>query len=246
MANCPICGKECSQVLREWDYGCFHVKNFSCKKCRKTFRVYYWQSRVSHVISVHSTLRSKILEYLKGHGDATEFAIAEAFHLPVKDVLNMLEKLEKEGTVFQTWSNDAKLFGREITSFSMSKQVKDINMPNVASIIVFFMLFGFIAVLIGFGCAELLVIAKNIVGIQNYVTNPQDFVRLTFATWAIFLFISGGMFAVVLDIIQEVSKRSENNPKAEKRILLSVFLLGVVVIALVLGLDWKWLLSVTR
>ena len=117
-------------------------------------------------------------------------------------------------------------------------------MSKVASTIVFFALLGFIAILIGFGCAELLVIAKDIVGVQNYVTSPQDSARLTLATWAAFLFISGGMFLVFLDIIQEVRKYSENNPEAEKRILVSVFLLGVVVIALVLGLDWKWLLAV--
>lgn len=50
MVTCPRCGAEVFASSKEWNYGAFHVKRFSCKRCGKGFMAYYREGRLSHTI----------------------------------------------------------------------------------------------------------------------------------------------------------------------------------------------------
>jgi len=53
MVKCPRCGKEVSDLEKEWDYSAFHVKRFDCRKCGKTFMAYFHKGKLSHTIPKH-------------------------------------------------------------------------------------------------------------------------------------------------------------------------------------------------
>jgi hypothetical protein len=50
MVKCPLCGKEASGPLKEWDYSAFHVRLFYCAHCNKRFKAYYKEGKLSHTI----------------------------------------------------------------------------------------------------------------------------------------------------------------------------------------------------
>ena len=102
MVKCPRCGNESKAVCKEWNYSRYHVKVFICKKCKKEFRAYFWDGRLSHTIPKLMSPRSKIIDYLRLHGEATETELASALRLSVDDVINTLKKLETEGKVYPT------------------------------------------------------------------------------------------------------------------------------------------------
>jgi len=50
LVKCPRCEMEVSAASKEWDYSFFHVKMFDCKRCNKSFKVYYCEGKLSHTI----------------------------------------------------------------------------------------------------------------------------------------------------------------------------------------------------
>ena len=52
MVKCPRCGTETSSVVKEWNYGPFHVKEYFCKKCQKKFNLYFRKGKLSHTIRI--------------------------------------------------------------------------------------------------------------------------------------------------------------------------------------------------
>lgn len=65
--KCPRCGMDTAAVHKEWDYSAFHVKRFICKKCDKTFMVFYRDGKLSYTVpKVRArTLLDKIEVYIK-------------------------------------------------------------------------------------------------------------------------------------------------------------------------------------
>jgi DNA-binding MarR family transcriptional regulator len=102
MVKCPRCENEGKAVGKEWNYSRYHVKVFICKKCKKGFRAYFLNGKLSHTIPKLVSPTSKIIDYLRLHGEATETELASALRLSVVDVINTLKKLEKEGKVYPT------------------------------------------------------------------------------------------------------------------------------------------------
>ena len=50
VVKCPKCGTESSDVVKEWNYSIYHVKNYMCKKCRKSFKAYFLEGKLNHTI----------------------------------------------------------------------------------------------------------------------------------------------------------------------------------------------------
>jgi predicted RNA-binding Zn-ribbon protein involved in translation (DUF1610 family) len=58
MVECPRCGKEGKDTYKEWDYSAFHVKQFNCTNCGKTFKAYYRDKGLSHTIPKRNKARA--------------------------------------------------------------------------------------------------------------------------------------------------------------------------------------------
>jgi len=54
VVKCPRCGKDASDSSTEWKFAIFHVKLFNCAKCKKTFKAYYREGKLSHTIPKRS------------------------------------------------------------------------------------------------------------------------------------------------------------------------------------------------
>jgi len=50
LVACPRCGREISEVAKEWEFKVFHVKNYFCDNCHKTFNEYYRDGELSFTI----------------------------------------------------------------------------------------------------------------------------------------------------------------------------------------------------
>jgi len=50
MVKCPRCGTEIPKATKEWDYAAFHVKRYDCEKCKKSFKAYFHEGKLSHTI----------------------------------------------------------------------------------------------------------------------------------------------------------------------------------------------------
>jgi len=50
MIKCPRCGEEVFSITNEWEYSSFHVKCFHCNDCKKTFKAYYSNGKLTHTI----------------------------------------------------------------------------------------------------------------------------------------------------------------------------------------------------
>lgn len=50
MVKCPRCATDISIFAKEWDYGIFHVRNYECKECDKSFKAYFREGKLSHTI----------------------------------------------------------------------------------------------------------------------------------------------------------------------------------------------------
>jgi hypothetical protein len=101
MVRCPECGSEANKSLKEWNYFIFHVINTECEKCGYTFKAYYKDGKLSHIIEngEYEPQRS-ILKYLKKHnGSVGTEEISKALHIPLEDVILGLAKLEQKGKI---------------------------------------------------------------------------------------------------------------------------------------------------
>jgi hypothetical protein len=104
MLKCPRCKESTDKILNEWNYYIFHVKNYHCPLCNKNFKAYFKDGKLSHIINnsistTQSTTQRKIIGYLEHHEEANTDEIAKALHLKIIDVLKVLQKMEKRGTV---------------------------------------------------------------------------------------------------------------------------------------------------
>jgi len=50
VAKCPRCSSNAKLTGKEWEYGPFHVKQYTCSGCEKKFMEYYKDGKVSHTI----------------------------------------------------------------------------------------------------------------------------------------------------------------------------------------------------
>ncbi len=100
MVRCPNCGSDSESVGSEWNYFRYQIKSYVCSKCKKKFQACYLDGKLSHTIPKTLDIRSKVVEYLKKHGQATEEEIAAALSLRTQEVLKILEALEKEGAAY--------------------------------------------------------------------------------------------------------------------------------------------------
>ena len=98
LLKCPNCGNVSLAILKEWNYGVFRVKHMKCSSCQKSFKAYFKQGKFSHITD-NTGNYNKILRYLKKHDATREEEIANALHLSVEEVLNVLIEMEKRGKV---------------------------------------------------------------------------------------------------------------------------------------------------
>lgn len=76
-----------------------------CENCNKSFRAYYHKEKFSHIIAVRPgdrKKRTKVINYLKAHNNATIEEIAGALNFQPEIVLDILLKMEKKGLVVST------------------------------------------------------------------------------------------------------------------------------------------------
>jgi transposase-like protein len=48
--NCPRCGAEAKATGKEWKFGLFDAKQYSCDKCKKPFSAFYREGKLSHTV----------------------------------------------------------------------------------------------------------------------------------------------------------------------------------------------------
>jgi DNA replication protein DnaC len=118
LPTCPLCQTESDELRKEWNYHVYHVKSFNCEKCKKPFQAYYRQDKLSHIISSFtpkkpphprvSSVRKRIIRYLRSHDSVGEKEIAGALGLKEAEVLNVLGKLEKKGVVTSFLASEAQ------------------------------------------------------------------------------------------------------------------------------------------
>lgn len=50
MVTCARCSSKAEITGKEWKYGPFHVKQYTCLSCKKKFMEYYKDGKLSHTI----------------------------------------------------------------------------------------------------------------------------------------------------------------------------------------------------
>ncbi|MHA2407288.1 MAG: hypothetical protein ACXACA_02815 [Candidatus Ranarchaeia archaeon] len=109
MPKCPLCHSESDEIVKDWNYASFHVKSINCSKCNKRFQAYFFQGKLSHIISGFAvkrspfarklSLRVRVTRYLRTHDLVGEKEIANALGVNEVEIIKELIKLEKKGIV---------------------------------------------------------------------------------------------------------------------------------------------------
>lgn len=106
MASCPRCNSPTGATGKEWDYHLFHVKQYFCLTCQKTFMEYYRNGELSHTIpkgngslKYPGDIKRAVLSYFKRHKIVSIEKIAKELELSEAEVLETLTKMEKNGLI---------------------------------------------------------------------------------------------------------------------------------------------------
>lgn len=76
------------------------MKVFSCENCRRDFRAYFLNEKLSHTIPKSlSNIQLSVSKYIAINNQANADQIAENLELPLIEVLSALKNLERKGIV---------------------------------------------------------------------------------------------------------------------------------------------------
>ncbi len=103
MPQCPFCGINVENLpSKKWTYSIYQVKLFICSNCSLSFKGYYLNGKLNHLIPKKVSDSEKVLAFLRLNEQASQKQISKVLRLKEQDVANILLNLQKKGAIVST------------------------------------------------------------------------------------------------------------------------------------------------